>query len=157
MKRTLNTALFALAIGLGAPAIAQDSQLEIEAQNVLEEFGYEGVDASMLSELQLAEFQTFQTQNIENPADAQQRIDRILVMDAGTSTYVSEEMRAMFDDTTVLEQNARDLLNSAGYSEVDVSGLTNEQLAQLWFLQERDEDNNPGDLANRIQAILDES
>jgi hypothetical protein len=157
MTRVISTALFALALGFGAPAIAQDSQLEIEAQNVLAEFGYEGVDASMLSQEQLAEFQTFQTQNIENPADAQQRIDQILVMEAGTSTYVSDEMRAMFDDTTALEQNARQLLDSAGYSEVDVSGLTNEQLAQLWFLQERDEDNNPAELSNRIQVILDES
>jgi hypothetical protein len=156
MTRTLSTALLALTLGLGAPAIAQDSQLAIEAQNVLDEYGYE-VDANLLTQRQLAEFQTFQTQQVENPADAQQRIDQILVMNAGTSTYVSEEMRAMFDDMTALEQNAQQLLASAGYPEVDVSGLTNEQLAQLWFLRERDEDSNPGDLTDRVQAILDES
>ena len=156
MTRTLSTALLALALGLGTPAIAQDSQLAVEAQNVLDEYGYE-LDASLLSQEQLAEFQTFQAQQVENPADAQQRIDQILVMDAGTSTYVSEEMRAMFDDMTALEQNARELLSSAGYAEVDVSGLTTAQLAQLWFLKERDENNNPGDLADRVQAILDES
>jgi hypothetical protein len=156
MTRTLSTALLALTLGLGTPAIAQDSQLAIQAQNVLDEYGYE-VDANLLTQRQLAEFQTFQTQQVENPADAQQRIDQILVMDAGTSTYVSEEMRAMFDDMTALEQNAQELLASAGYAEVDVSGLTNEQLAQLWFLKERGEHNNPADLMDRVQVILDES
>jgi hypothetical protein len=158
MTRTISTAILALALGLGTPALAQDSQLAIQAQNTLDQYGYE-VDASLLSQEQLAQFQTFfgGDEQPTNEAGARQRIDEILVMDAGTSTYVSEEMRAMFEDTTILEENARQLLDAAGYAEVDVSGLTNEQLAQLWFLQERDENNNPADLSNRIQAILDES
>jgi hypothetical protein len=157
MTRTLSASLLALALGLGTPALAQDSQLAIGAQNTLDRYGYD-VDASLLSEEQLAQFQTFFGN--EEPADevaAQQRIDEILVMDAGTSTYVSEEMRAMFDDTTILEENARQLLDQAGYAEVDVSGLTNEQLARMWFLTERDVDNNRAELENSIQAILDES
>lgn len=156
MTRTLSTALVAVTLGLATPATAQDSQLAIEAQNLLDTYGYE-VDARLLSTAQLAEFQTFQSQDVENPAEARQRIDRILVMDAGTSTYVSDEMQALFEDSTALEDNARRLLDSAGYGQVDVSGLTNEQLAQMWFLQERDGVDNRATLENWIQAILDET
>ena len=156
MTRTLSTALVAVTLGLATPATAQDSQLAIEAQNLLDTYGYE-VDARLLSTAQLAEFQTLQSQDVENPAEARQRIDRILVMDAGTSTYVSDEMQALFEDSTALEDNARQLLDSAGYGQVDVSGLTNEQLAQMWFLQERDGVDNRATLENWIQAILDET
>jgi hypothetical protein len=158
MTRTIGTAILALALGFGAPALAQDSQLATEAQNTLTQYGYD-VDASLLTDEQLAQFQTeFSAENTyDNEADARARIDEILVMDAGTSTYVSEEMRAMFDNPTELEANARELLDSAGFTDVDVSGLTTEQLAQLWFLKERDGDNNETDARNRIQTILDES
>jgi hypothetical protein len=159
MNRTISTALLALALGFGTPALAQDSQLVAEADSILQEYGYEGVNADMFSTEQLAQFQTyFGAENeFENPAEARQRIDEILMMDAGTSTFVSAEMRAMFDDPTELEANARELLEQAGRTDVDVSGLTTEQLAQFWFLRERDEENNPAQLTDRIQAILDES
>jgi hypothetical protein len=156
MIRTLSSALVALSLGFAAPAFAQDSQLAAEAQNILDQYGYE-VDATQLSEQQLAEFQTFASQDVTDQAAAEQRIDQILVMDAGTSIFVSEEMRAMFDNPTELEQNARQLLDTAGYSEVDVSGLTTEQLAQLWFLQGSDESGTQADLVDRIQVILGES
>jgi 3-methyladenine DNA glycosylase Mpg len=158
MTRTLSTAILALALGLGTPVFAQDSQLATLAQNTLEEHGYE-VDASILTPEQLAEFQTYfgADDELSDPAAARQRIDEILVMDAGTSTYVSEDMRALFADTTMLEETARDVLNRAGHPEVDVSGLTNEQLARIYFLQERDVVNDPAELENAIQAILDES
>jgi hypothetical protein len=156
MTRTLGTALVALTLGFAPPAIAQDSQLAIEAQNLLDEYGYE-VDATLLDTEQLAEFQTFQTQDVENPAEARQRIDRILVMDAGTATFVSDGMQAMFEESTALEDNARQLLDRAGFDEVDVSGLTNAQLARMWFLQERDGADGRAGLENRIQAILDET
>jgi hypothetical protein len=159
MNRTISTALLALALGFGTPALAQDSQLVAEADSILQEYGYEGVNADMFSTEQLAQFQTyFGAENeFENPAEARQRIDEILMMDAGTSTFISAEMRAMFDDPTELEANARELLEQAGRTDVDVSGLTTEQLAQFWFLRERDEENNPAQLTDRIQAILDES
>jgi hypothetical protein len=158
MTRTLSAALLALTMGLGAPASAQDSQLVASAQNTLDQYGYD-VDASLLSLEQVAEFQTYfgGADEPANPAAARQRIDQILVRDAATATYVSEDMRALFDDTTMLEQTARQMLDEAGYAEVDVSGLTNAQLARIYFLQEDSVDNNPADLRDSIQAILDES
>jgi 3-methyladenine DNA glycosylase Mpg len=161
MTRTLSTALLALVLGFGTPAIAQDNpQLTTLAQNTLEQYGYE-VDADMLSLEQLAEFQAyFGSENeLTSPASAQQRIDEILSMEAGTYTYVSEDMRALFEDTTMMEQTAQDVLQQAGpsYAEVDVSGLTNEQLARIYFLKERDVVNDPAELENALQAILDES
>ena len=161
MTRTLSTALLALALGFGTPALAQDNpQLTASAQNTLERYGYE-VDAELLSLEQLAEFQTYfgGANEFTNDAAAQQRIDEILSMEAGTYTYMSEDMRTLFEDTTMMEQTARDVLNQAGpsYAEVDVSGLTNEQLARIYFLKERDVVNNQAELENALQAILDES
>jgi hypothetical protein len=161
MTRTLPTALLALALGFGTPALAQDNpQLTASAQTTLDQYGYD-LDASLLSLEQLAEFQTYFGGNneITNPAEAQQRIDEILVREAGTSTYVSEDMRALFEDTTMMEQTARNVLDQAGpaFAEVDVSGLTNEQLARIYFLQENNVVNNPGELDDALQAILDDS
>jgi hypothetical protein len=159
MTRTISTALLALALGLGTPALAQDSQLATEAQNTLDRYEYE-VDATMLSEEQLAQFQTyFGGDGVgDDPAQARQRIDEILMMDAGTATFISADMQAMFDNPTELEANARSLLDSAGFSEVDVSGLTNAQLAQLWFLKD-DNSSTDGDntVRLRVESILDES
>jgi hypothetical protein len=158
MTRTISTAVLALALGFGTPALAQDSQLATEAQNTLDRFEYQ-VDASMLSEEQLAQFQTyFNGDGVgDDPALARQRIDEILMMDAGTSTFISADMQAMFDNPTELEANARTLLDRAGYSEVDVSGLTNAQLAQLWFLQDENSSTNDQDMRLRVGTILDES
>jgi hypothetical protein len=161
MPRTLSTAVLALALGFGTPTLAQDNpQLAASAQTTLDQYGYE-VDASLLSLEQLAEFPTYfeGDEAITGTAQAQQRIDEILMMDAGTSTYVSENMRALFEDTTMLEQTARNILDQAGpaYAEVDVSGLTNEQLTRIYFLQERDVMNSQAELENALQAILEES
>jgi hypothetical protein len=158
MSRTISTALLALALGFGSPALAQDSQLATEAQNVLERFDY-NVDASLLTEEQLAQFQTYFNGDglADNPAQARQRIDEILMMDAGTSTYISAEMQAMFDDPTELQKNAQMLLDRTGFTEVDVSGLTNAQLAQLWFLQDENSSTNDNDMRLRVETILDES
>lgn len=156
MIRTLSTALVALTIGFGGMAAAQ-SQLAIQAENTLERYGYEGVNVEMLSTEQLAEFQTYfgGANEFTNEVDARNRIDEILMMDEGTSVYISPDMQAMFDDTTVLEENARALLDRAGFENVDVSTLTNTQLAQLWFVQERDEVvNDPTSLENYIQGTV---
>ena len=161
MTRTLSTALLALALGFGTPATAQDNlQLTAMAQDVLDRYDYE-VDADLLSLEQLAEFQTYFAgeDEVVGQTEAQNRIDEILSMDAGTYTYISEDMRTLFEDTTMMEQTAQDVLQQAGpdYAEVDVSGLTNEQLARIYFLKERDVVNNPTELENALQAILDES
>ena len=160
MIRTLSTALVALTLGFGGMAAAQ-SQLEIQAQNTLDRYGYEGVDVGALSTEQLALFQTYFAgeEQFDNDVGARNRIDEILMMDEGTSVYISPDMRAMLDDPTVLEQNARALLDQAGYEDVDVSTLTTEQLAQLWFVQERDEVvNNPAALEDFIAGtVLDAS
>ena len=42
-------------------------------------------------------------------------------------------------------------------SDVDVSGLTTEQLAQLWFLQERGDESSDDDVRLRIEEILGQS
>jgi hypothetical protein len=159
MNRTINTAILALALGIGTPALAQDSQLATEAQNTLDRFEYE-VDATMLSEEQLAQFQTyFGGDGLgDDPAQARQRIDEILMMDAGTATYISPDMQSMFEDPTVLQENARTLLDRAGFAEVDVSGLTNAQLAQLWFLRDDNSSTNDDNTVRlRVETILDES
>jgi hypothetical protein len=46
MTRTISTALLALALGLGTPAVAQDEPARApRAQNTLDQYGYD-VDAS---------------------------------------------------------------------------------------------------------------
>ena len=161
MIRTLSTALFALSLGFGGMAVAQDSQLEIGAQNTLERYGYEGVNVEMLSTEQLALFETYFAgdPDFDTEIGARNRIDEILMMEEATSTYISPDMQAMFDDTTALEENARTLLDRAGFEEVDVGTLTTQQLAQLWFVQERDDViNDPVALENFIEAsVLDAS
>lgn len=161
MNRMLSTALLALTLGFGGIAAAQDGQLEIGAQNTLERYGYEGVNVDMLSTEQLALFETYFAGEgqLDSEVSARNRIDEILMMEEGTSAYISPDMRAMFDDATALEQNARTLLDRAGYESVDVGTLTTQQLAQLWFVQERDEVvNDPVALGNFIEAsVLDAS
>lgn len=159
MTRTLSTALLALALGFGAPALAQeDAQLRQSAEATLNEYGYSGVNVDALTSEQLAEFQTLEQQDVDNPADAQRRIDEILVMDSGSAMFVSEEMRALMEEPEYpeLRRNARTILGEAGYDAAIADGLSVEQLAQLWFLQERDSDeNDPAMIENRIQSILD--
>ena len=160
MTRTLSTALVALTLGFGGMAAAQ-SQLELQAQNALERYGYDSVAATALSDEQLAEFETYfgGEEQFTNAVSARNRIDEILMMDEATTIYISPDMQAMLDDTTVLEENARALLDRAGFEDVDVSTLSNEQLTQLWFVQERDDVvNNPASLENFIQGtVLDAS
>jgi hypothetical protein len=160
MTRTLSTALVALTLGFGGMAVAQDSQLQIGAQNTLERYGYEGVNVEMLSTEQLALFQTYFGSDPDlGEVGARHRIDEILMMEEGTTTYISPDMQAMFDDTSQLELNARTLLDLGGFEEVDVSTLTTQQLAQLWFVQERsDVMNSPVALRNFIEvSVLDAS
>ena len=160
MTRMLSTAIVALTLGFGGMAVAQ-SQLEIQARTTLERYGYEGVDVEALSTEQLALFETYFAgeEEFDNEVSARNRIDEILMMEEGTSLYISPDMQAMLDDTTVLEENARALLDRAGFEEVDVRTLTNAQLTQLWFVQERDDVmNNPASLENFIQGtVLNES
>jgi hypothetical protein len=161
MTRRLSTALLALTLGFGTPAFAQDNpQLTTMAQNVLEEYGYE-VDASVLSLQQLAEFQTYfgAAEDFGSDTRARNRIDEILMLDEGTVTFVSPDTATMMENRSGLEQNAREILDEAGFEEVAVNDLSQVQLAQLWLVRERDEImNDQAALENYIQAsVLDGS
>jgi hypothetical protein len=154
MNRTIGTAILALALGLGAPAVAQDDERMLDTRTTLEQYGYD-LDPALLSEDQLASFEEMNAApGSSSDVEARQRIDEILVRDAGTSTFVSEETRAMFDNPTELETNARALLARVGTPDVDVSTLSVEQLAQLWFINEHGTEYTDGDLAARVQAVL---
>jgi hypothetical protein len=154
MNRTIGTAILALALGLGAPAMAQDDERMLNTRTTLEQYGYD-LDPTLLTDDQLTRFEELSASgSTANEIEARQRIDEILVMDAGTSTFVSEEMRAMFDNPTELEANARQLLARAGATDVDVSTLSFEQLAQLWFINEHGTDYSDADLTSRVQAVL---
>jgi hypothetical protein len=169
MTRKTTTAILALALGLGAPAFAQEggaavdpAQIEGQGAGVAEtlsQYGYD-IDPSILTDDQRQRFDGLAvagTGDNDGEDDMRRRIDEILVMDAGTATYVSEEMRSMMDNPTELQANAEALLNEYGMSDVDVSGLTTEQLAQLWFLQESGDDSSDGDVRMRIEEILGQS
>jgi hypothetical protein len=162
MNRTISTAIIALALGLSAPAFAQetstDSQLPEGLSDSLTQYGYE-VDPSLLTEQQRERFTELGVVNSgsDDEEEMRSRIDEILVMDAGTATYVSQEMRAMMDNPTELQANAESLFSKFGMTDVDVSGLTTEQLAQLWFLQERGEESSDDDVRLRIEEILGQS
>jgi hypothetical protein len=161
MTRTISTAILALALGLGAPAIAQeatDSQLPPGLSDSLTQYGYD-LDPSLLTEDQRQRFTELGVLNSGSgdEEEVRSRIDEILVMDAGTATYVSQEMRAMMENPTELQANAEALFSRYGMSDVDVSGLTTEQLAQLWFLQERGAESSDDDVRLRIEEILGQS
>lgn len=161
MNRMIGTAILALALGMGGSVLAQDDQLRINAQTTLTQYGYD-VDPSLLTQDQLARFQTEFGAGTEvaDEAQARQRIDQILYMDAGTATFVSEEMQALFADPAYpeLRSNARTLLSEVGRDPDLAETLTIDQLAQMWFLQEGDSvASRPADLADRIQVILGDS
>jgi hypothetical protein len=161
MTRTLGTAILALALGFSAPAIAQENtetQLPPGLSDSLTQYGYD-LDPSLLTEDQLQRFSEAGVldSGSGDEEEVRSRIDEILVMDAGTATYVSDEMRAMMDSPTELQANAEALFSKYGMSDVDVSGLTTEQLAQLWFLQERGDETSDDDIRLRIEEILGQS
>lgn len=162
MTRTLSTALLALALGFGTPALAQDNpQLAAMAQNVLDEHGYDSVDATSLSLQQLAEFQTYfgATDDLNSVSGARNRIHEILMMDEASTAFVSPQMRTALEDRTGLEANARELLDDAGFEAVAVNDLSQVQLAQLWLVRERDDImNNQAALRGFIEgSVLDGS
>lgn len=148
-----------LALGTD-PADVESQQLLIQAQRTLDQYGYAGLDAEMLSPLQIAELQTSFGDGTEfsTESEAQRRIDQILMMDAATATFVSEQMQALFADPAYpeLRQNARDLLSDAGYDPALAEALDVSQLSEMWFLQE-DAAERPAGLQNRIRVILDDS
>lgn len=155
MTRTISTAILALALGFSTPVLAQQTEVSPQIQDTLTQYGYD-VDPSLLTDEQIEGFESLAVQGTgDNEGDEQmrRRIDQILVMDAGTSTFVSEEMRAMMDNPTELEANAENILSRAGMTDVDVSALSTEQLAQLWFLQEADAGDDT-DLRQRVEEIL---
>lgn len=157
MKRLMGTAALALTLGLGAPAVAQDSQLAAQVENFLMEHGYTEVNASMLTTEQLAQLQGLEERDVPD-SQVEGSIDEILVMDAGTSMYVSEEMRAMMDEdgSAALIRNAREILAEAGHDPALADQLSTEQLAQIWFLREREDSDNPATLESRLDAILNQ-
>lgn len=158
MKRFMGPALLALTLGFGAPAAAQDAQLQEQAGRVLAQHGYGAVDTSMLTVDQLARLQTLEAQDLTSEGAIRQEIDQILLMDVGTATFVSEEMQALFaEPQSELRENARELLSEAGYDPALADGLELPQLAELWFLQEQPEINQPAVLQDRIQVILGDS
>ena len=90
-----------------AQETSTDSQLPEGLSDSLTQYGYE-VDPSLLTEQQRERFTELGVVNSgsDDEEEMRSRIDEILVMDAGTATYVSQEMRAMMDNPTELQANA---------------------------------------------------
>lgn len=157
MTRTLSTALLALTISLGAglgAATAQDSQLRASAGNTLDHYGFTEVDPTLLSDDQLVMFNNFDSQDFVNDAEASARIDQILLMNAVTAPYVSDEMTVIMQEEgqPQLRNNARTLLERAGYDPAIAEQMTVQQLAEMWFIDDTIDDE---ELRRRVQVLLE--
>lgn len=146
MTRTLSSAFLALSLGFGGAAFAQDSQLAIEAQNTLDRYGYVGVDASTLTEAQLAEFQAYfgGSDDFTDDAAARQRIDLILASDAEADGVLSQQLLIQAQQT----------LDSYGYSAIDAEMLSASQIAEIQTSFAGEEFATEDEARNRLEQIL---